>query len=63
MVEAIPVIEASNHLAMLRIADFPHLKQSDRIKTHKEVYKRANPFQEKRAVTFEELQKILAGQG
>lgn len=57
------MIEASNHLAMLRIADFPHLKQSDRIKTHKEVYKRANPFQEKRAVTFEELQKILAGQG
>jgi len=59
--EAIEVIEAQNHLALMKIADFPNLKQAERTKVHKEVYKRAYPFQKKKSVTWEELQRIMRG--
>jgi hypothetical protein len=61
--DSIDVIEAGDQLAGLKIADFPNLKNNDRQKLHKDIFRRAQPlsFEHKKTITWDEMAKMLNG--
>lgn len=57
------VLEAQELLAELKIQDWPNMKKQDRQKFHKEIFKRAYPFEWQNAapLKLEDVAKRLAG--
>lgn len=48
-------------LVQLRCSDFPTLKNEERQKFHKEVFKKAYPNHKARVITFDALEGIFNG--
>jgi hypothetical protein len=61
--EAITIIEAQNMLAAMKVQDYPHLKQSDRSKSYKEIAALAYPkhLQQSKTVSLLDFAKMMAG--
>ena len=60
---AADVIESQEILTTFKSSDWPHLKKRDREKTHKELHKRAYPFEWSNSapLSIEDAAKRLSG--
>lgn len=56
---AAEIIEAQEMIRAMNVADYPHMKKTNREKLHKQVYKSAFPDQKKRSITTEDLKIML----
>lgn len=61
--ESITIIEAQNMLHKITLADFPNMKDGDRNKIHKKLYRQGYPatFRESVELTPEALARALGG--
>lgn len=58
---SITTIEAQDLLLRLKVADWAHMKKSDRASLHKEWHKKAYPrdWEQKKQVSWSDLDKLL----
>lgn len=62
LIQAIQALEAQEHLAYLRMHDWPHMKKDARNKLFRDLNKLANPVilrEERKPLTTEDLAAIL----
>lgn len=59
--QAIDILESQEMLRALTVSDFPDMKKINREKLHRQLHKRAYPYQKKVAITVEDLKRMLGG--
>lgn len=59
--KAITIIDASDRLVDLTVADYPNSKNKSRQKIHKNMYKLANPKHLRKEISFEDFQEKISG--
>lgn len=62
--KAITPIEATEYMAQMKMADFPHLKKEERRKTWKEISKKARLKDDEQSYTpWEKVEEIVKSKG